>query len=466
VDADTGAVAPPRRAALTTLFLGSALLGLLASGPLYDGDGWWHLRTGELILHSHRLPRSDPFSWTAHGRPWQPNAWLADVFFALIHRGLGNVGLSVFKGVAVVGIAFALYGLGRAAGARPWPSAVAGLGGVAAIFLLIVERPQTLSYLLLAAALALGPRALRGSNRALAALGALIVLWASVHGAFVAGVAVIAAMAVGRALQRRTWARSAMVIAVVGVAGLLNPSGVSDYTNAGRIRAASQGIREWRHLQPWGWPDRPMFIFGVVALVCLLATGRWRRLDVLLPALLLACLAIDALRNQPLFVVGTAGEVALGLARLEAPTFEHRRVFAGLALVGWAIAALALASYAVGAAGKPRRTDFPTRAVEALPAHCRLLNEYTVGGYVIWYRPDVPVSQDGRNDVYGRRLLQEQRDVLAGKPTTDAALTQLDRWGVGCALVRPDRPVAIALGGDPRWRKALTEEAGTLFERR
>jgi hypothetical protein len=104
--------------------------------------------------------------------------------------------------------------------------------------------------------------------------------------------------------------------------------------------------------------------------------------------------------------------------------------------------------------------------VAAVPAGCRLLNEYTVGGYVIWYRPDVPVSQDGRNDVYGKHLLQQQRDVLTAKPTPDASLAQLDRWGVDCAIVRPDRPTAIALGGDRRWRKVLSEEAGTLFVRR
>ena len=454
------------QAPIVTLLLGSAALGLLASGTLYDSDGWWHLRTGELILHSHHLPHHDPFSWSAHGRPWQPNAWLADVFFALVHRAAGNVGLSVLKGVAVVAIALALYGLGRAAGARPWPSALTGLGGVAAIFLLIVERPQTLSYLLLAAVVALAPRALDGSNRAFAVLGAVVVLWANVHGAFVAGVAVVGAMAVGRALQDRTWVRPAVVAVVVAGAGLLNPFGLADYTNAGRIRAASQGIREWQHLQPWGWPDRPMFLFGVVAVVCLLATGRWRRLDVLLPVLLLAGLAVDALRNEPLFVVGTAGEVALGLARLRAPAVEHRRAFIGLAFVGWACVTFALAQYAVGSAGKPRRKDFPTKAVAALPKGCRLLNEYTVGGYVIWFRPDVPVSQDGRNDVYGRRLLQRERDVLTARPTPDAALAQLDSWRVDCAIVRPDRAVAIALGGDPRWRKVLTEEAGTLFERR
>ncbi len=239
VDRGAANLRSARRAPILTLFLGSALLGLLASGPLYDSDGWWHLRTGELILHSHHLPRADPFSWTARGQPWQPNAWLADVFFALVHRAAGNVGLSAFKGLAVVAIAFALYGLARRAGARPWPSVVAALGGVSAMFLLIVERPQTLSYLLFAGALALAPRALEGSNRALALLAFLIALWSNVHGAFVAGVAVVAAVAAGRALQRHTLARPALVAVVCAGAGLLNPFGVGNSTR--RSSTSSNG---------------------------------------------------------------------------------------------------------------------------------------------------------------------------------------------------------------------------------
>ena len=59
-----------------------------------------------------------------------------------------------------------------------------------------------------------------------------------------------------------------------------------------------------------------------------------------------------------------------------------------------------------------RSPEFPSVAAAALPGGCRLLNEYNDGGYLILVRPDVPVSQDGRNDLYGPRRLQEQEDVL------------------------------------------------------
>src|SRR5205809_4134075 len=46
---------------------------------LYDPDYFWHLRTGQLILDAHAIPRHDPFSFTRPYAPWLVNAWLFDV---------------------------------------------------------------------------------------------------------------------------------------------------------------------------------------------------------------------------------------------------------------------------------------------------------------------------------------------------------------------------------------------------
>ena len=44
-----------------------------------DSDAGWHIRTGELILETGRLPRTDPFSFTKAGQPWIAWEWAADV---------------------------------------------------------------------------------------------------------------------------------------------------------------------------------------------------------------------------------------------------------------------------------------------------------------------------------------------------------------------------------------------------
>ena len=55
-----------------------------------DSDAGWHIRTGEAILATGTLPRTDPYSFTRAGQPWFAWEWLADVAAGSIHRTLGS----------------------------------------------------------------------------------------------------------------------------------------------------------------------------------------------------------------------------------------------------------------------------------------------------------------------------------------------------------------------------------------
>src|ERR687884_1764760 len=61
-------------------------VALARAGLLAESDTFWEIRTGQLILAAHRIPRTDPFSWTAYGRPWHPNSWGFDVLLAPAYR--------------------------------------------------------------------------------------------------------------------------------------------------------------------------------------------------------------------------------------------------------------------------------------------------------------------------------------------------------------------------------------------
>ena len=59
-----------------------------------DSDAGWHIRTGEAILATGNLPRTDPYSFTRGGQPWFAWEWLADVAIGGIHRALGLKGVA------------------------------------------------------------------------------------------------------------------------------------------------------------------------------------------------------------------------------------------------------------------------------------------------------------------------------------------------------------------------------------
>ncbi|MFH1143318.1 MAG: tetratricopeptide repeat protein [Candidatus Eisenbacteria bacterium] len=92
---------------IPALGAGIALSGLLALSPLLDGDVWWHLATGRWIAQGHGIPRTDPFTYTALGRPWITHEWLSALLFHALHR-LGGIELLVIFKAAVATLAVAL----------------------------------------------------------------------------------------------------------------------------------------------------------------------------------------------------------------------------------------------------------------------------------------------------------------------------------------------------------------------
>ncbi len=68
----------------------------LSSRLLGDAGIGWHIRTGQWILSSHRIPHFDPFSSSMNGRPWFAWEWLYDVLVG------GLASLSGLKGVVVL----------------------------------------------------------------------------------------------------------------------------------------------------------------------------------------------------------------------------------------------------------------------------------------------------------------------------------------------------------------------------
>ena len=71
----------------------SVLAGPLSNRPLADADIGWHIRTGEQILATHSLPRTDPFSSTMQGQPWFAWEWGYDILLGVLHHACGLNGV-------------------------------------------------------------------------------------------------------------------------------------------------------------------------------------------------------------------------------------------------------------------------------------------------------------------------------------------------------------------------------------
>src|SRR6188472_579831 len=65
--------------------------GLLGLRPLSDYDVWWHLRTGEMIVHSGFTDR-DPWS-AMSSEPWLLHEWASEVLMYLAQDAGGYRGV-------------------------------------------------------------------------------------------------------------------------------------------------------------------------------------------------------------------------------------------------------------------------------------------------------------------------------------------------------------------------------------
>ena len=418
-----------------------------------DSDAGWHIRTGERILETRSLPRTDPYSFTRGGQPWFAWEWGADVVTGAVHRAAG------LRGVAL------LYGALIAAGVWLWFHLHWTVGGdffvacaMAPLMLTTcglhwLARPHVIGWLfLLVAVIAAEKR-----HAPLAAVAIFSALWANFHASFF--LAPIIALIYGMP-------RAA---AVAVIAPLANPYGWRLYEHVYRYLTDSQLLSHIGEFQSFDFhtSGAGQVIAAVVIAIAggALALTR-RRYDRFLLALLFSAMALRSARALPL-----AALVLLPLANGElVPIFKFPAYSANLRKIDARWSGLALAPLALlGAwlllrlvpAGFPP-DQFPVAAYSHIPAGARLFAPDKFGGYLI-YRSNgaLPVFFDGRSDLYGAEFLKLYGRMVQVRPGWREIW---DSYGFTYALMPVDYPLAAVL---PLigWQTTYRDNTAVIFVR-
>ena len=196
----------------------AALLGLLVFTTLSirllgDAGIGWHIRTGQMILATHTIPRVDPFSVTAFsattGQAWFAWEWLYDVLVGWLDRTAGLNGVVLFTAL-VIAAAFAwTFRLLLRRGTNILLALLLVLLAASAAMIHFLARPHVVSWLFTVAWFCIldssekscctydyksvatsEPKLLRASMLWL--LPPLMLVWVNVHGGFLVGFALLA----------------------------------------------------------------------------------------------------------------------------------------------------------------------------------------------------------------------------------------------------------------------------------
>jgi hypothetical protein len=502
----------PRRgvAAATAAVIGFFVAAVLprATWPLIDGDVWWHIRAGEEVLRTGRVPNVDTWSIVGAGRPWISQDWLANLLLAAGNSlGVwGETALSLLFGTFTV---LAFWILWRAIALRVpeigWAGRLIWLSiGLVLAGPVMGVRVQVLDLLLASGVIWTSWRYLVDPRRRwLIGLPVISLLWANLHAGwvllFLLGGAVLVGEAVDRVLRRHPEGRQPLswsqlrdfAVALVAAGGALavNPNGIDLYGYPAYtvgITALNRYVMEWFPANLDNLFGQLLLAFAIVAVLPTLIFGRSRLRTA--DALILVGLTVMAWQAiRFLLIVGPIGgaiaavvlapvisETRQGrrfapiLERLSRPAVGQRRIvhvvlIGLLAVVGLGVTLLRVVP--ATQASEIARV-LPASAVTWLDAHepgTRIFNRYEWGGYIGQHRPQQLVFMDGRADVYGDALLRMYVSIIGVRGDPQLLF---DRYRIDYAVFPPDTPLADWFDASDLWVRVYSDDTAAIWVRR
>jgi len=464
-----------------------------------DADLWGYLAFGRLFWHSSHFPYRDVFSFLPTLNLWVYHEWLTGVVFYPIYLASGSWGLQFLKyffGLSAMGL---IYLTARKRGGLPLASVL--------VIILIMRgfiyygyspvRAQVFTYFFFALTLFLLETSRQDHSwRRLWALAPIQVLWCNLHGGFLAGLGLIALYALGEVFCRRPYRPYLWVLALSGLATLINPYGPQYWSYLFQaISMPRPEITEWgsiyhlyRHHQI---STTEIINLGAMLILVLFLAWRqkWRELT---PALCLGFtlyLGLTTIRHMVFFYLLLGAYLPVLLTPYHDEIYSRVRSIRNrgrfrrlpglvLALIAVFIGLFAYLFFRQDpfslrilpqplAARDIPGNYYPLGAVAYIRSHGlsgKLLTEFGWGEYLIWHLfPRCQVALDGRYEtVYSEEVAKEYFAFISGSGDWQ---TFLERYPPDMILIDSRARLYRLLQGDPNWRQAYADAGCALFSR-
>lgn len=508
---------PSVRDIIFIFIFSSVLAGTLSTRSLADPDIGWHIRTGERILITATLPRTDPYSSLMQGHPWFAWEWLYDVLVGILHRFCGLNGVVWLCALIVASTFTLLLSQLLRRGTGLFLAVVLMLLAECASVIHLFARPHIVSWLfVLLWFIALEQWGANPLPRWLPWFFPVSMLfWVNLHGGWIFGLALLAIyvfsavveiwrasdafLAVRISLRARKMAWSWVASALATFA---NPYGWSLHAHIYRYltdRYLMNRIVEFGSPNFHYWPQRCFAFILVLALFALVSRRRSVPVSHLLVVMFAAYSGLYSSRNLPIssmLLVLVAGPVlweafaalpaqaaawqwtrnrVAALTEFSARMATQEMRFSGsLWPIVSVIVSLLLCLHG-GRVGSRQllHADFDPKAVPAAavdflssqPRHDPVFSTDTWGGYLI-YRlyPQRLVVVDDRHDLYGSARFRQILILMQGEPGWRDVL---DNLHVHTVLLPAGSTLSSLLRQLPLdWRVTYEDKVAVVFETR
>jgi hypothetical protein len=221
---------------------------------LDDPDVPWHLATGRLLLHTHQLPTTDPWSFASNGAPWYVLSWLWNSVLGVTEHLSGSFGVFMLSVtlcaslLAAQTIRLTHFTIEREA------ILLTLILSTLCMVDFVSARPHLLGYIMiLAFCHILHISRQSGRYASLWLLPLLMLVWANSHGSFLTGYTLLGAYGIEAiAHKNKDWLLRLLVIsALCIITGLITPYSTSVITGA--MQSIDSDLRahiiEWQPFQ-------------------------------------------------------------------------------------------------------------------------------------------------------------------------------------------------------------------------
>jgi hypothetical protein len=473
---------------------------------LGDAGIGWHIRTGQIILATHRIPRVDPFSSTMAGQPWFAWEWLYDVIVGVLDSVMGLNGVVWFNALIIAFVFACLFQWLIRRGVNVIAGMLLTLLAISSSMIHFLARPHVVSWLLTLIWFAILDGSERevfnggaARNRRLWILPALMLIWVNLHGGFVIAFVLLgiywfsACWTWWRTKQRRiedelvriAASRRAWDLLWVGVtsavASLANPYGWKLHKHIAAYlsdRFLMNHIQEFQSPDFHGWAQRCFLLLLLITAASLALRGRKLRVSGLLVVLFSIYSGLYAARNIPVasvllvMIVGPVictGSASGFFSRVGVMQHELREHMWPLIAVFFTLAVAAHAGHLGSAQLMDAHFDphrMPVAAVDYIEQHHLygpVLSTDFWGGYLI-YRlyPREQVVVDDRHDLFGAAFLKSYLNMFRAENGWQEFLRA---HPAGCLLFPVNAAIANLLLKDPEWKLAYGDQVSLIFVR-
>lgn len=370
----------------------------------YGNDFYWHLKTGEYIINSKKIPNIGIFSYYAinNNLTWTSHEWLFEVIIYLYKSVFYQYGAIIYIILSLVILSFILWRLNQESFIKyPFYTVIWAIISMLILANKILPRPHLISYILFAATILIAFQIRKKENNKIIFLIPIIsILWSNIHGGssnlsyIIYGIFLLDSIT----KKDKNLSLKYFLMIVLSLSSIiLNPHEIKmilyPYQNM-TYKVMLTCIDEWQKLNIFSI-DGIFYLLFIISIIYILFKNK-RKVDLLSVLLIgsFTLLAIKSTRFMPYLLI-VATSIIPSYFQISKFKIDIIPIFLFIILIFLLLTTTIVI---------PKVDNSFKRISDNMIQYLKekenlvLYNSYNLGGYLIY--KDIPVFIDSRADIY------------------------------------------------------------------